>query len=250
MGECPHLAHLNAHPTEAIRPVLPSLDRSSADTTVPSATGLAAGYDLTWILGAATDQAAREETGRSELTVASKTRTVPSWSDVKARLAQFDRAGLISLLGDLHDLSRDNQAFLNSRLGLGADPLAPYKKTISRWIYPDLWRNQDISVAKAKRAIADYRKAIGLPDGVAELSVFYCEMAAKLAAECGLEDERFFVALVRMFDQALVAVLALADGQRKPMLDRLNAVRSLTEAIGWGVTDAMNELWAEHVNSD
>ena len=182
--------------------------------------------------------------------MASKTRTVPSWSDVKARLAQFDRTGLISLLGDLHDLSRENQAFLNSRLGLGADPLAPYKKTISRWIYPDLSRNQDISVAKAKKAIADYRKAIGLPEGVSELSVFYCEMAAKLAAECGLEDERFFMALVRMFDRALVAVLALAHMQRNPMLDRLDAVRLLTDAIGWGVKDAMDELWIEHGDID
>lgn len=217
---------------------------------MPNATGLAAGCDLTWILGAANDQAASKETGRSKLTVASKTRTVPSWSDVKARFAQFDRAGLISLLGDLHDLSGDNRAFLNSRLGLGADPLAPYTKTISRWIYPDLRRNQDISVAKAKKAIANYRKAIVLPEGVAELSVLYCEMAAKLAAECGFEDERFFMALVRMFDQALVAVLALADSQRKPMLDRLDAVRLLTDSIGWGVKDAMNELWAEHVDSD
>ncbi len=71
-------------------------------------------------------------------------------------------------------------------------------------------------------------------------------MAAKLAAECGLEDERFFMALVRMFDRALVAVLALAHMQRNPMLDRLDAVRLLTDAIGWGVKDAMDELWVEH----
>ncbi len=92
------LAHLNAHPIEAIRPLLPSLDRSSAETAVPDATGLTADYDLNWILGAITDQAAPRETGRSDVKVASKTRTVPSWSDVKARLAQFDRAGLISAI--------------------------------------------------------------------------------------------------------------------------------------------------------
>ena len=91
------------------------------------------------------------------------------------KLVQFDRAGLVGLLGDLHSLSRDNQAFFHARLGLGADSLAAYKRTISRWIYPDLSRDQRISVAKAKKAIADYRKAIGLPEGVAELSVFYCE---------------------------------------------------------------------------
>ena len=101
-----------------------------------------------------------------------KTRTAPTWSEVKAKLAHFDRAGLVGLLGDLHGLSRDNQAFLHARLGLGADPLSPYKATISRWTYPDLVRGQDISVAKAKKAISDYRKAIGLPGGVAELLRF------------------------------------------------------------------------------
>ena len=182
--------------------------------------------------------------------VAGKTRSVPTWSDVKAKLAHFDRAGLVGLLGDLHNLSRENQAFLHARLNLGADPLTAYKRTISRWIYPDLSRNQDISVAKAKRAIADYRKAIGLQEGVAELSVFYCENAARMSAECGFEDEGFFLALVRMFDQALVATMALSPTQRQPMLARLDMVRSSTDTVGWGVKDAMDELWADHVVID
>lgn len=182
--------------------------------------------------------------------MASKTRTVPSWSDVKAKLAHFDRAGLIGLLGDLHGLSRDNQAFLNSRLAVGADPLAPYKQTISRWVFPDLSRYQDTSVAKAKKAIADYRKAIGRPEGIAELSVFYCEQAVGLSADCGLEDEGYFMALVRMYEKALVAVATLAPSHRQSMVDRLGTVRSKADAIGWGVKDAMDEIWIEHVAGD
>ena len=177
-------------------------------------------------------------------------RIAPSWSDVKAKLADFDRNGLVGLLGDLHSLSRDNQAFLHARLGLGADPLAAYKRTIFRWVYPDLSRGQDISVAEAKRAIADYCKAIGLSEGIAELSVFYCENAARLLAECGFEDEGYFTALVRMFDQALVAVMALAPAQRQQMLERLDEVRSTTNAVGWGVKDALDEIWADNVLND
>jgi hypothetical protein len=176
-----------------------------------------------------------------------QTRTAPTWSEVKAKLALFDRAGLVGLLSDLHSLSRDNQAFLHARLGLGLDPLAPYKVTISRWTYPDLVRGQVISVRKAKRAIFDYKKAIGLPAGVAELSVFYCESAARLLSECGMEDEGYFTALVRMFDQALAVVAKLDPSERTALLERLDAVRSATDAVGWGVKDAMDELWAEHV---
>jgi hypothetical protein len=108
-------------------------------------------------------------------------------------------------------------------------------------------RGQGISVANAKKAIADYSKAIGLPEGVAELSVFYCQKAALLPAECGFEDEGYFTALVRMFDQALVAVMALAPSQRQPMLERRC---SITDVVGWGVKDAMDELWADHAVSD
>jgi hypothetical protein len=104
----------------------------------------------------------------------------PTWSGVKTNLANVDRAGLVGLIKDLHGLSRDNQAFLNARLGLGPDPLSPYKKTISRWISPDVIRGQDISVAKGKKAISDYKKAVGLPEGIAELSVHYCEAARDL----------------------------------------------------------------------
>jgi hypothetical protein len=112
----------------------------------------------------------------------------------------------------------------------------------------DVARGQDVSVAKAKKAISDYKKAIGLQVGVAELSVFYCECAAQLLAECGMEDEGYFCALVRMFDQALGAVMALAPTDQKEMLARLDAVRSATD-VGWGVKDAMAELWAEHAQT-
>ncbi|MFM7254585.1 MAG: hypothetical protein ACKO3C_02835, partial [Betaproteobacteria bacterium] len=63
-------------------------------------------------------------------------KTTGSWSDVKARLMDFDRAGLLALVQDLYAASKDNKAFLNARLGLGGDPLAPYKDVITRWINP------------------------------------------------------------------------------------------------------------------
>jgi hypothetical protein len=62
-------------------------------------------------------------------------------------------------------------------LGLGSGQLAPYKAIISRWICPDLVKSQSVSISKAKKAIADYQKAIGEPAGLAELSIFYCEEA-------------------------------------------------------------------------
>ena len=61
---------------------------------------------------------------------------------------------------------------------------------------------------------------------------------------------QYFVALIRMFDQAVVAVMALDHGEQQSMLKRLNVVRSITEVAGWGVKDTLDEIWADHMLSD
>jgi len=166
-----------------------------------------------------------------------------TWRDVKAELDRFDRAGLLGLIKDLHGASRENEAFLNARLGLGSDTLEPYRKIISRWICPDVMKGQNVSVAKAKKAISDYKNAVGLPQGVAELSIFYCEEALNLLSWCGIEDEGYYAALVRMFEQALTAVERLPASERGSLYGRLDPLRSQAGSLGWGVKDEFDELW-------
>jgi hypothetical protein len=173
-------------------------------------------------------------------------KSTPTWSDVKTKLADFDRASLIGLVQDLYAASKDNQAFLHARFALGADVLEPYKATIHRWLWPDVFKNQDTSVAKAKKAISDYKKAIDQPEGLAELMVFYCERAAGFSNDTGLQDEGYFDALVRMFEQALKAIAALPDAARPALLARLDEVRRISHNFGYGVGDDMDELLAEH----
>lgn len=174
----------------------------------------------------------------------------PAWTDVKSKLTDFDRADLLGLIQDLYAASKDNQAFLHARFALGGDVLKPYKAAVDRWLWPDVFKKQDISVAKARKAISDYRKAIGQPDGLADLRIFYCECAAGFCDDVGLQDEGYFDALVRMFDQALKAVRALPDGRRPALLARLDAVRRMSHNFGYGVGDAMDELLAEYEGDD
>src|SRR3954452_18926969 len=99
----------------------------------------------------------------------------PSWTDVQAKLADFDRAGRLALVQDLCGASKDAQHFLHTRLHLGEDVLNPDKGPIDRRRWPDVFKNQDNSVAQAKSAITDYKKALGSPEGMAELLVSNCE---------------------------------------------------------------------------
>ena len=173
-----------------------------------------------------------------------------SWSDVKTKLADFNRAGLLGLLQDLYAANKDIQTFLHARLSLGDDVLKPYKTSIDRWLWPDVFKNQVTSVAKAKKPITDYKKAIGQAEGLAELMVFYCERAAGFSMEVGLQDEGYFDALVRIFEQALKTVASLAATQRQPMWERLDAVRLSSHNFGYGVGDEMDDLLAEYGAND
>lgn len=128
--------------------------------------------------------------------------------------------------------------------------LKPYKAIIDRWLWPDVFKNQGTSIAKAKKPIADYKKAIGQAQGLAELMVFYCERATGFSNDVGLQDEGYFDALVRMFEQALKAIASLADAQRQQLWDRLDAVRRTCHNFGYGVGDEMDDLLAEYGADD
>jgi hypothetical protein len=167
----------------------------------------------------------------------------PTWSDVRAALMDFDRAGLRGLVQDLYTASKDNQAFLHARLGLGHDQLQPFKASISKWISPDLVKGQLISVSKAKKAIADYKKAIGRPNGMAELSIFYCEEAFGFLESCSIEDEGYFAALIRMYGRSIEFVSRLPPAERTTYLDRLDKLRSRERNRGWVVEEEFNSLW-------
>ena len=179
--------------------------------------------------------------------VKGQSKSEPIWSDVKAKLASFDRTGLLDLIQDLYVAHKDNQTFLHTRFGLGADILKPYKQTIDRWLWPDVLRKQDTSVAKAKQAIANYKKAVGEPAGLAELMVFYCEQAAGFCSDIGLEDESYFAALVRMFEQALTIADTLPASSREALITRLGRVHGISQKLGYGVADDTDFLLAKYM---
>jgi hypothetical protein len=175
-----------------------------------------------------------------------QSKSQPKWTDVKAKLANFDRAGLLGLVQDLYAAHPDNRTFLHARFGLGEDVLEPYKQTIDRWLWPDAFRKQDTSVAKAKQAISNYKKAVGDPAGLAELMVFYCEQASGFASDVGYQDESYFDALVRMFEQSVATASTLPTDTRDALIARLDRVRSISHKCGYGVGDDMDSILAKY----
>jgi hypothetical protein len=199
----------------------------------------------------ARDGARSAAMGRIKMSMEKRqSKSTPTWAEVKTKLAEFDRAGLLDLVHSLYATDQHNQAFVHARLGLGEDTLEPFKKTIHRWLFrPDLSRRQDVSVARAKRAISDYKKALGDPEGVAELMVFYCVEAVGFYDEMTYDDAGYLDALVRMFEQALHTTSSLSANVQRGLIGRLDNVRNLSHGLGHGIGDNMDVLLSEYVSA-
>ena len=175
-----------------------------------------------------------------------QSKSQPSWTDVKAKLTSFDRPALLGLIQDLYSAHKDNQTFLHTRFGLGEGMLRSYKETMDRWLWPDAFSSQVPSVLKAKQAISSYKKAVGDPAGLAELMVFYCEQASGFASDLGYQDESYFNALVRMFEQSVAAANTLPTDTRAALIARLDRVRSISHKCGYGVGDDMDSILTKY----
>ena len=124
--------------------------------------------------------------------------------------------------------------------------MKPYKETLDRWLWPDVLRNQDTSVVKAKQAISSFKKAVGDLAGLAELMVFYCECAAGFCNDVGYQDEAYFGDPASLFGQALKTTAQLSANARNPLIARLVRVRVISHNFGYGVGDDMDSLLARH----
>jgi hypothetical protein len=174
----------------------------------------------------------------------------PVWSDVKSKIVGLDQKQLVQLVGDLYRLSKENREFLHARFEVGDDPLAPYKKSIQEFMYPDVYKNKPIQISKAKEAIRRYSKAVGDPLGEAELITFFVECGNSFTVEYGDIDEDFYNALNLMYKRAIERVLSLPTEQCDEFRDRLEEIMTSSGNIGWGYHDELRHDFFEAFPDD
>lgn len=169
-------------------------------------------------------------------------KTKPTWTDVKARISEFDRAGLTQLVADLYAFHKDNQAFLHARFGLGLNPFDEYKKRIAAALAPDVYRkrNAEVSVVTAKKAISEYTKAVGDPVGVLELRLFFCEIAVKFSMDFGYADVGYLDAMANQYRDACKTLSALDEPLLSDTIERLENIRDDAQ-MGYGIGDYMGD---------
>lgn len=60
-------------------------------------------------------------------------------------------------------------------------------------------------MSRTQGAITKYETAVGDPEGLTELLVFYCERAAGFCEDVGHRDAAYLDSIVRVFEHALKA---------------------------------------------
>ncbi len=100
-----------------------------------------------------------------------------------------------------------------------------------------------VKISLARKAISDYRKAVGDPHGLAELMLFYVECGVSFTLEFGDIDEPFYNSVVRVFSDGM-RMLNQCD---RDVIDKLlprfaDAVNSTAE-MGWGFYDSLRDIF-------
>ena len=160
-----------------------------------------------------------------------------TWSTVKSAASQLSHSELLSLLADLYRLSKQNQAFLHARYADADAAMEDCKKIIFEGLYPDMQRDRPLQVAKAKKAVADFCKAVDEPILHAELMVFFLERGNAFTVEYGDIDAGFYDALLVMASRAVQAICLLPKEKQEAYGERLAEVVRSSSCIGWGYHD-------------
>jgi hypothetical protein len=168
-----------------------------------------------------------------------------SFTAVRKALAEHDREALVALVAELYELSAQNRDFLDARFGSDDSALLRYKKIIHEALYPDVMSSDSVSFRAAKKAIADYKKALGDSMGLAELTVYAAECGNQFTCDFGDIDEPFYDSLSRMFESAAKLVSTLEAKDAGPFIIRLGVVVQKADCIGWGYYDSVADIFSE-----
>ncbi len=166
-----------------------------------------------------------------------------TWSTVKSAVAKLSSSELLSLVAELYRLSKQNQAFLHARYADADAAMEDCKKIVSECLYPDMQRDRPLQVAKAKKAVADFCKAVANPALHAVLMVFFLEQGNTFTVEYGDIDAGFYEALLAMAQRAVNSICGLPKEKQKPFTVRIAMVVRSSSGIGWGYHDELAEIY-------
>ena len=172
------------------------------------------------------------------------TKKPDGWSTVRRQLATWEKPAFLALVKDLYDAAADNRDFIHARCQAGesgGEALEKYRGRIVEQFFPARGFGK-LKLGEARKAIRDYRKATSNLAGTLELLMTYVENGAKFTHEFGDIDERFYSSVASALDELATLLRGEAQGIYPQFRDRLAKVEQMTEGIGWGFHDFVEDV--------
>lgn len=157
-------------------------------------------------------------------------------------MSGHSKPSLIGLIQELYSLRTENKNYIHAKFELG-DSLKHYKTLIRDAIYPD--KNHPIRLSEARKAISQYKKAVGDPLGELELMVYYVECGNQLTRDFGDIDGPFYSSIISMFAKVVKRLQSSDESIIKSYVPRLHTVVKSADGIGWGYYDDLCDIFYE-----
>ncbi len=168
-----------------------------------------------------------------------------SKSQVKAVLKSMDKDEIISMVMDMYSARKEAREYLD----FYAEPdekakLEEYKKIIRNQFYPSRgFLSKTPSFSVCRKAVSDFKKLKPSEDSLADLMLYYAELACEYAYDWGNMGEQYYESVEKNFGRTLVFIVNndLWDKYH----DRIKNCIHWASRGGWGFGDCINEMYFE-----
>ncbi|WP_336747550.1 DUF6155 family protein [Paenibacillus sp. y28] len=169
-------------------------------------------------------------------------------SALNKHLKQLNSDQLIDLVKACYGASKDMERFLAVRI-LGDEAVESlfqeYRKKVEQEFFPERGHGK-LRLQEAKQAISEFERLTESVPFSLKLKLIYVENGVDFTLSYGDIDERFYYSMASMYADIIDQV---NEDETAVLFDefeeRLEAVVSKTEGIGWGFHDNLAELYAQ-----
>jgi hypothetical protein len=165
-------------------------------------------------------------------------------SELKKHLKELDHNELIKVITDLYKLNGGVKDFLNVKFS-GNDVIKQLfdraYEEIKHEFFPEKGFGK-MRLAKAKKAISDYKKLTGDNIGAMDLMLSYVEFGTAFTDAYGDIDERFYDSMESAYDKVVTAC-EKEETLFKQFRERLYHIIIETDGIGWGYHDNLKDIY-------
>lgn len=169
-------------------------------------------------------------------------------STLNKHLKQLSNDQLIDLVKACFDASKDMEKFLAIRI-LGDEAAESlfheYRKKVEQQFFPERGFGK-LKLQEAKKAISEFERLTGSVKYSMELKLIYVENGVDFTLSYGDVDERFYNSMESVYADVIDLV---NEDETAELFDeyeeRIEAIVSKTEEVGWGFHDGLAALYAQ-----